>query len=326
MADTLLSFFPTPDDLLRAEVDELAPVVLVVAPGVMQNEMFNIASLITPLYPLTGGGYPSPSQVEIRRALAEALSWLENQGTIIKEPDQPATWYRLTRRQGTADLESAREWVDQWRARGGQPSGTSARWVPGHGGMTAGASVNVDLEIEVRRSLPVQRFLVTTPLSFQGASLISLTLRFLDAPYHNQLPDILAATLAEDFEGWASEPLASGAALLDRLAIIGPEVNPTLREAIIEALNDRAAALQFSDPHPFRYPNLENLAHGIHAFARLPARDFRVGLVRATTTVIILAVAITLSVGAATVLVTDFGNVITARAGQHVNAAGRTPP
>src|SRR5260221_9345465 len=138
MADTLLSFFPTPDDLLRAEVDELAPVVLVVAPGVMQNEMFNIASLITPLYPLTGGGYPSPSQVEIRRALAEALSWLENQGTIIKEPDQPATWYRLTRRQGTADLESAREWVDQWRARGGQPSGTSARWVPGHGGMTAG--------------------------------------------------------------------------------------------------------------------------------------------------------------------------------------------
>jgi uncharacterized protein (TIGR02391 family) len=31
-------------------------------------------------------------------AVAEALSWLETQGIIVRNPNQPAAWYRLTRR------------------------------------------------------------------------------------------------------------------------------------------------------------------------------------------------------------------------------------
>jgi hypothetical protein len=112
MPDNLLSLFPNPDNLLSLEPEELGGVVLEVAPGVMQNGMFS-TELLAPLFPLGGNGYPVGRQSEVRLTLAEALSWLTNQGLMMLDPDQPASWYRLTRR-GTrlktrADVEAFRK-------------------------------------------------------------------------------------------------------------------------------------------------------------------------------------------------------------------------
>jgi uncharacterized protein (TIGR02391 family) len=65
------------------------------------------------MYPPQGGGYPPGAQHDIALALAEALSWLETQGIIVQNPNQPAKWHRLTRRgqelRTRADLEAFRK-------------------------------------------------------------------------------------------------------------------------------------------------------------------------------------------------------------------------
>jgi Protein of unknown function (Hypoth_ymh) len=98
MTHTLLTIFPNPADILALEPEDLGGIVLEIAPSVMQNGMFNINSLIYPLYP----GPPTSYAQEVRRpvtiALAEATSWLVRSGLLIEEPDQPARWYRPTRR------------------------------------------------------------------------------------------------------------------------------------------------------------------------------------------------------------------------------------
>jgi hypothetical protein len=98
MPDTLLSIFPNPDDLLSLPPEELGGVILEIASGVMQNGMFNMAGLLAPLFPPVGNGYPVGLRNEVRLTVAEALSWLTNEGLVMLDPDQPASWYRPTRR------------------------------------------------------------------------------------------------------------------------------------------------------------------------------------------------------------------------------------
>ena len=98
MPDTLLSIFPNPNDLLGLEPGELGGVLLEVAPGVMQHGMFGLGALLAPLFPTVGTGYAIDLQSPVRIAVAEALSWLISQGLVILDPDQPASWYRPTRR------------------------------------------------------------------------------------------------------------------------------------------------------------------------------------------------------------------------------------
>ena len=97
MPDTLLSTFPNPDDLLSLPPEELGGVILEIALGVIQNGMFNMAGLLAQLFPPIGNGYPVGLRSDVRLAVAEALSWLTNQGLVILDPNQPASWYRLTR-------------------------------------------------------------------------------------------------------------------------------------------------------------------------------------------------------------------------------------
>jgi hypothetical protein len=111
--DTLLSLFLNPNDLLSLEPEELGGVILKVAPGVMQNGVFNIGGLLAPLFPPNGKGYPVGLHNDVRLAIAEALSWLTNQGLVMLDPDQPASWYRPTRRDAQlktrADIEAFRK-------------------------------------------------------------------------------------------------------------------------------------------------------------------------------------------------------------------------
>jgi Protein of unknown function (Hypoth_ymh) len=98
LTQTLISIFPNPNDLLALEPEELGGVILEIAPGVIQNGMFNLHSLTAPLFSPVGNSYPLGTHRPVVLALAEALSWLVSEGLLVLDPDQPAQWYRLTRR------------------------------------------------------------------------------------------------------------------------------------------------------------------------------------------------------------------------------------
>jgi hypothetical protein len=314
MPDTLLSLFPKPDDLLSQQPKELGGAILEIAPGVMQNGMFNMASLLAQLFPQIGIGYPSGRE-QVRLAIAEALSWLTNQGLVMLDPDQPASWYRPTRRGATlktrADVAAFRNHVLGFEAEttlplraGSHPGGAllsaAAEVLPPMppqvseppSGTTAASDAPSEARVsDTQPAVPVQSYLVTTPLGGADAELISLTLRF-HPTLHNivsdAVPELLRAGLDE---GWTREMLGSGDALLDRLA--GEDAS--LRAAIVAALDNRAAVLQFSDPAPFRAVDLKRIKDGIVAFSRLKPRTAVVGVI--TLSACLIAVQVSWGVG-----------------------------
>jgi hypothetical protein len=110
---TLLEIFPDARQLLALEPEELAGVLIEFVPGVSQSAGFMIDNLTAQLFPPQGGGYGSGIFHEVILAFAEALSWLETQGIIVRNPTQPAPWYMVTRRgrslKTRADLEAFRK-------------------------------------------------------------------------------------------------------------------------------------------------------------------------------------------------------------------------
>ena len=113
MSKSLLSILPKPNDLLALAPEDLGGVIIEVVPSLIQRGMFNINSLLSPLYPVAGTAYPASSQHAVVLALAEALTWLSTQGLIVIDPQQPALWYRVTRRAANlhqrADVEAFRK-------------------------------------------------------------------------------------------------------------------------------------------------------------------------------------------------------------------------
>lgn len=109
----LIDVFPTPNDLLHLEPEELGGVLVEIIPGICQNQMFGIGDLVAQLYRIQGNAYPQGSQANVTHALAEALSWLHVQGIIIEDLTQPAVWYRLSRRgsqlKSRVDVEAFRK-------------------------------------------------------------------------------------------------------------------------------------------------------------------------------------------------------------------------
>jgi len=96
------------------EPEELEGILLEIMPSVMQNNMFNIALLLTGLFSPVGTAYPHSVHRPVTLALAEAVSWLVTQGLLLQDPEQPAQgWYVLTKRAKTlrsrADVEAYRK-------------------------------------------------------------------------------------------------------------------------------------------------------------------------------------------------------------------------
>ena len=98
MVQTLLTLFPAPTDILALEPEDLAGVLLEIAPTVTQNNLFSVHAFSSQLYMGAWPSYPQGSQRPVELAIAEAISWLETQGLIINDPGQSASWYTLTRR------------------------------------------------------------------------------------------------------------------------------------------------------------------------------------------------------------------------------------
>jgi hypothetical protein len=273
MPDTLLSIFPNPADLLSLEPEELAGAILEISPGVMQNGMFNMESLLAQLFRTIGNSYPSGLHERVRLAIAEALSWLTNQGLVMLDPDQPARWYRLTRRGAQLKTRADVEAFRKGDFRGPRPGGPQDDVPAGDRPTAASGAAAVARGSDTQPAVPVQSYLVTTPVA-GNAELISLTLRF-DPTLDNIISDAVPELLGADLEGWTREMLGSGDALLDRLA----GGDGSLRAAIVQALDDRAAVLRFSDPTPFHAVELKRIKDGIVAFSRLKPRTAVVGVI-----------------------------------------------
>ena len=112
IGQSLLSFFPTIQDLTSVGAEDLGAVIIEIAPSLLQNGMFNVHSLLSQVHRQTGPSYPSGTKGQTSLALAEALSWLTSQGLLVIDPEQPygPSWYRLTRRAASlrkrADVEA----------------------------------------------------------------------------------------------------------------------------------------------------------------------------------------------------------------------------
>jgi uncharacterized protein (TIGR02391 family) len=101
---------PSADELLSLEVEELAGVLLMylksceaTRSGCFQNGLFNPEYLVSSRQ-TTGHspGRPEPDygdkQPQVDRALIEAWAWLENEGFLIRDIVQPASWFWMSRR------------------------------------------------------------------------------------------------------------------------------------------------------------------------------------------------------------------------------------
>jgi uncharacterized protein (TIGR02391 family) len=101
---SLLSLFPTPQDLLALTPEDLGGAIIEVVSPLIQKGMFSIHSLLAPLYEPPVLSYPRETRRLVMLAFAEALSWLTTQGLIVIDPEQLALSYGKTRR--TADLRT----------------------------------------------------------------------------------------------------------------------------------------------------------------------------------------------------------------------------
>lgn len=112
---TFIELVPDVNDLLSLEVEDLAEIVLQVMPSVLQNEIVWPGAVAESAYPPhgIGPGYPVATRYRVRLAVAEALSWLENQGLLIVDPDQSGRFLRFSRR-GAAALKQGGVAAFRW--------------------------------------------------------------------------------------------------------------------------------------------------------------------------------------------------------------------
>jgi hypothetical protein len=77
-----------------------------------QGERFTISDFEMPLWNANVPTYPYHKKVAVNRAIAEAWQWLQNEGLIMIDLDQPNGWFCLTRKGASlktqADIEAYR--------------------------------------------------------------------------------------------------------------------------------------------------------------------------------------------------------------------------
>ena len=114
MTAFLPSIFPKPEDLFAMTPEDLGGVIIEAAPSIIQpNGMFLIDNLVGQFFDGVTPIYPRGVQDQVKIVFAEALSWLVTQGLLVVDPDQLASWYRVTRRGRSlttrADVEAFRK-------------------------------------------------------------------------------------------------------------------------------------------------------------------------------------------------------------------------
>lgn len=112
MLQTLLTILPNPNDLLALEPEDLGDVILEIAPGITQHGKFTFEAILEQVFTISDSSYPTGVRGNVANAIGEALSRLISLGLLIEDPEQPAKWYRPTRR---AQSLKSRKDVEQFR-------------------------------------------------------------------------------------------------------------------------------------------------------------------------------------------------------------------
>jgi hypothetical protein len=127
---SLSSFIPTADELLALDLPRLAGILLLHLKSyeglntVFQNGRLNRDYFIAMLenrnvglgtLPHQEPEY-GPKQSEVIQALMEAWNWLEREGMLIRDPEQPGPWFVISRRGEELLKQSGR--FEQWEKLG----------------------------------------------------------------------------------------------------------------------------------------------------------------------------------------------------------------
>jgi uncharacterized protein (TIGR02391 family) len=108
----LIDFFPDADSLAAVAPEDLGIALL----QLIQQERgprVTLSNLEMPLWNANTPAYPQHRRMEVGRAIAESWQWLQNEGLLMPDLDQPNGWFCLTRKGATlrtrADLEAYRQ-------------------------------------------------------------------------------------------------------------------------------------------------------------------------------------------------------------------------
>jgi uncharacterized protein (TIGR02391 family) len=95
MPQQLIDLFPDAETALELSPEELGAVLLEIWP----QDPATMSSLIHESFnPNRPRPYPNTVRRQMELAVAEAWSWLEREGLVVRDPAQPAPWYLRTRR------------------------------------------------------------------------------------------------------------------------------------------------------------------------------------------------------------------------------------
>lgn len=92
----LSSAIPNPNDVLAMGPEDLAGILIEIVAHALGSR-FLATSFTDQSAPYTRE-YAPAVQEQVLLAVAEAMSWMETQGIIVRDPGQPVEWYVLTRR------------------------------------------------------------------------------------------------------------------------------------------------------------------------------------------------------------------------------------
>lgn len=108
----LIEFFPDANALLAAGPEDVGIVLL----QLIQQDRgprVTLPNLEMPLWNANTPAYPQHRRMEVGRAIAESWQWLQNEGLLMPDLDQPNGWFCLTRKgaalRTVADLEAYRQ-------------------------------------------------------------------------------------------------------------------------------------------------------------------------------------------------------------------------
>jgi len=74
---------PKPEDVLALTPEDFGGVIIELMPPLLQNGLFNPATLIQQVYQPPNAPYPIGSMRDIQLAVAEAISWLVGEGFLF---------------------------------------------------------------------------------------------------------------------------------------------------------------------------------------------------------------------------------------------------
>ena len=107
----LLDYLPNADALTSLGPEDLGMILLELMQKV-RGPNFGRSDLEMALWNANSLGYPISKKRDVIRAVAEAWQWLESEGLVMADPDQPNGFFCLTRKgaalKSTSDVETYR--------------------------------------------------------------------------------------------------------------------------------------------------------------------------------------------------------------------------